>query len=109
MATVAEQLLTAEEFARTTDLDGYLTELVRGRIVDIPLPRVSPWRDLRVGSAISSGLSPRREAAVIPSRARASSLVVTPTLSAAPDLSYLRRSATTRRRRATSISPARPI
>jgi Uma2 family endonuclease len=37
MATVAEKLLTAEEFAKLPD-PGYPTELIRGRIVDMPSP-----------------------------------------------------------------------
>ncbi len=37
MATVAEKLLTAEEFARMPD-PGYPTELVRGRIIRMPPP-----------------------------------------------------------------------
>jgi Uma2 family endonuclease len=37
MATVAEKLLTAEEFARMPD-PGYPTELVRGRVVEMPPP-----------------------------------------------------------------------
>jgi Uma2 family endonuclease len=37
MATVAEKLLTAEEFARLPD-PGYPTELVDGRIVEMPSP-----------------------------------------------------------------------
>jgi Uma2 family endonuclease len=37
MATVAEKLLTAEEFALMPD-PGYPTELVRGRIVEMPSP-----------------------------------------------------------------------
>ena len=38
MATVAEKLLTIEEFAAMPD-PGYPTELVRGRIVAMPLPK----------------------------------------------------------------------
>jgi len=37
MATVAEKLLTAEEFAAMPD-PGHPTELVRGRVVDMPPP-----------------------------------------------------------------------
>jgi Uma2 family endonuclease len=37
MATVAEKLLTAEEFAKLPD-PGYPTELIRGRIVAMPSP-----------------------------------------------------------------------
>jgi Uma2 family endonuclease len=37
MATVAEKLLTAEEFAKLPD-PGYPTELVQGRIVEMPSP-----------------------------------------------------------------------
>jgi Uma2 family endonuclease len=37
MATVAEKLLTAEEFAKLPD-PGHPTELFRGRIVDMPSP-----------------------------------------------------------------------
>jgi Uma2 family endonuclease len=52
MATVAEKLLTAEEFALMPD-PGYPTELVRGRIVEMPPPKPQHGRIcLRVGSLL---------------------------------------------------------
>ena len=67
MATVAQRLVTAEEFARLPDpLDGSKQELVRGRIVTMPPPGFEHGDiQLNVGALLKVFVRPKRLGRVV--------------------------------------------